>query len=434
MSDINAKNENALDWLNHAERFGIKLNLENIQSLCEILGHPQQKVQFIHIAGTNGKGSTSAMIASVLKEAGYKTGLYTSPHLISPCERIQLNGQQISTERLTQELSFLKNLIRRLGKEQDFSPTYFEIMTAVALKYFADEKVDYAVLETGMGGRLDSTNIVPSRIQVITHIDFDHTRYLGSTMADIAREKAGIIKSRSVVVTGAKGEALKVIEDHCRELQSQCFRLYQEIRFEEGRGSLEGQKAVIHAKNSYPVELSLLGYHQIENCALAIGALEAVSELYASIAKEAVLKGLQNTKWPGRFEVFGRQPLIIMDAAHNPAGAQVLVKTWKEYLGDQKADLVFSALADKDIKSMVKTLSEIAGSVFLVELSNPRRQTLDALEKIWQQYLPKEKIISKKIQDLPNLLRLKSSQPGPFLVTGSIFLLGEILSVLGFNR
>jgi dihydrofolate synthase/folylpolyglutamate synthase len=368
------------------------------------------------------------MIHSILMEAGYKVGLYTSPHLVSPRERIRVNEEWISKEHFVQGIQLLREII---SKRDKFYPTYFELVTALAFHHFFEARVDFVVLETGMGGRLDSTNIADSKVQVITNIDLEHTRFLGKTVSEIAQEKAGIIKHSSFVVTGTWGPALEVIEARSNAFSAHLMRLGHEIHETSFQQNLEGQKVIISTKKDrYEATLRLLGKHQSKNSALAVGAIESLQSLGYLIQKKDVIHGLERAKWSGRFEILKRNPWVIFDAAHNPAAVQVLLETWRDYFRERKAHLIFSALEDKDVQSMAKTLSEITQDVTLVELSNHRALTLNRLQEIWENCIAKEKIRVSSVQDALHFVQKDDEKESPVLITGSIYLLGEILAGL----
>ncbi|MBI1884415.1 MAG: bifunctional folylpolyglutamate synthase/dihydrofolate synthase [Chlamydiae bacterium] len=424
--NTNIEYQKTLSWLDTRSRFGMKLDLENIRELLEALGNPHSKLNVVHVAGTNGKGSTCAMMVSILREAGYSVGLYTSPHLISPRERIQKNGEWISEGHFVKGILEIRCITENLEAKNIF-PTYFELITALAFWFFAQKKVDWVVLETGMGGRLDATNIVNSKTQVITNIDLEHTQYLGKTIGEIASEKAGIIKSGSHVVTAAQGEALEVIEARADLLGARVLRLGHELSFEKINADLEAQRFKIHTtRDHYDVCLKLLGSHQMENAVLAVAAVECLREGGALISNEAVLSGLEKACWPGRFEVIQRDPLVILDAAHNPAGAQVLARTWKKYLKNEKALLIFSALKDKDVEGMVQELSNIVREVRLVQVHHERGLSLGELEDAWEKVLPPSQIHASSLEEMLEFIH-DDNRKAPLLITGSIYLLGEVL-------
>lgn len=428
MQDLDMSFKDALAWLDQSERFGMNLDLENIRLLLEALGNPHRHYSTIHVTGTNGKGSTSAMLAAILKEADYSVGLYTSPHLISPRERIQSNGINITENDFAQGIQKLRGALTLLEKRQKISPTYFELMTALALNYFRKEKNNIVILEIGMGGRFDSTNIVDSKIQVITNIDLEHTAYLGRTLQEIAREKAGIIKSGSVVITGARAEALEVIQGRCLAQKASLILMGEDIRFKVLEKSLKAQRVNVSTSlEEYPVTLKLLGDHQAENCALAIGAVEAFIQGGHRIQKDAILKGIEKAVWPGRFQVLQERPMLILDAAHNPAGSRVLTHTWKDYFKDQKAHLIFSALKDKAVQSMVSILAPIAEDVTLVQIWNERGLSIEELRNVWCDFLPRRKIVCATVPEICHSMKNASGQETLTLVTGSLYLLGEFL-------
>jgi dihydrofolate synthase/folylpolyglutamate synthase len=272
------------------------------------------------------------------------------------------------------------------------------------------------------------TNIVDSKVQVITNIDLEHTRYLGKTVQEIAREKGGIIKPLSPVITGATGAALEVIEKYALNQGSHLIRLHRELQYKLRNQSLEGQSVVISThKGDYDVFLKLLGQHQAENSALAIGAIESLERLEIHIRKNIILRGLEKARWPGRFEILQHKPLVILDAAHNPRATQVLVETWHDYFGKEKAQIIFSALEDKDIASMAKILSEITENVTLIELSHRRGLRLDKLQEVWESYLPKSRVKVSSTEQAFNFIQEGNTAKAPILITGSIYLLGEIL-------
>jgi len=422
---------NPLDWLHQSKWFGMKMDLDNISLLMERLDSPHRKLKVIHVAGTNGKGSTCAMIYSILREAGFSAGLYTSPHLVSERERIEVNGEWISEEDFIQEMGRLQEIVEDENKKNLLKPTYFELMTAAAIHYFWRRKVDFVVLETGMGGRLDSTNIVNSQIQVITNIDLDHTQYLGKTIVEIAREKAGIIKSGSVVLTGASGEALEVIRENCCRLNVPCLEYPGHIQARLLERNLAAQKISVQtSRNIYTFHLPLLGEYQLANAGLAAGAIEALSEQGLQIDKRTLEKGMEKTKWPGRFQIISKNPVIVLDAAHNPAGVQALFKTWKSYFGSQKAHVIFGALTDKDYRGMIASLAPLASRVSLIQIQSSRAADVNDLRKIWMEYVGEGKIEIISVQDLLTSLADKSKNSEYVLVSGSIYLLGQFMEEL----
>jgi dihydrofolate synthase / folylpolyglutamate synthase len=362
----------ALSYLGQTRRFGMKLGLESMRELARALGDPQKRLRFIHLAGTNGKGSTAAFCESCLRAAGFRVGLYTSPHLVSVRERIQIDRVPISEEDFAEGMTIVRDAV---AKSLEQEPTFFEITTALALWYFGREKVDWIVWETGLGGRLDATNIVDPAVSIITNIGLEHQQYLGESLRDIATEKAGIIKPGVPVVSAVEeGEASEVIRE-CSEAKECMLTLVNRDMKVETLG-LNGNKQMARI-GGHEFALGLIGPHQVSNAACAIAALRQLA-----ISDEAVTRGLESTDWPGRFEILSDRPLVVLDGAHNPAGTRMLVETWRAFLAarfgwspreiDGRARLVFASVADKDISEMAELLRPLAREVSLVRLANER--------------------------------------------------------------
>ena len=389
----------ALAWLYGLQRFGIKLGLENIQRLIAALGVDLGRARVIHVAGTNGKGSVCAMIDSILRTQQYRTGLFTSPHLVTFRERIRVDGKMISEEAVANGLMAIRGLVR----EWDPHPTFFEIATALALKHFSNAKIDIAILETGLGGRLDATNAVQSNVSVITSIDFDHQQWLGQSLPEIAAEKAGIIKPKIPVVSAPQApDAEKIIRTRAAECEAP-------LQF------------VNDSYQKTPVSLS--GEYQKQNAALAIAALRAAR---IDIGDSSIARGLATVDWPGRFQKWDERTII--DGAHNPAAAQILANTWREFFGDQRATLVLAILSDKDLRGVCEALAPIADSVLLPTIRSERATPPDELAKVLSAITPSLPYsITKSIADGLALARAK---PNPILLTGSLHFAGEALAHL----
>lgn len=326
-------------YLASLEKFGINLGLERIKLLLEKLDNPQLKFKSLHVAGTNGKGSTCAMIASILKEAGYKVGLYTSPHLFKYNERIKINGRDISDKDFNTGIKLIKKIASQPPNHLTAEPpTVFEALTALAFWYFAKKKVNYAVVEVGMGGRLDATNVITPLVSVITNIDLEHTAILGNTLAKIAVEKAAIIKPRVPVITAeVKDEALKVLKYQAQKNGSVLIQIGS-----EGAGLPSG----------------LLGEHQKINAACAVAAVRLAG---IEVGKQTVLAGLQKVKWPARFQIVKNRPLTIVDGAHNPAGITVLAAALRRQFPGRKFAFIVGTQQDKDAAAMLAGLSASGG-------------------------------------------------------------------------
>jgi dihydrofolate synthase/folylpolyglutamate synthase len=405
----------ALAWLCSLQRFGIKLGLENIRRLLDELGlrspgsardvralfggSPSTSTKVIHVAGTNGKGSVCAMIDSICRAQGYRTGLFISPHLITFRERIRVNGEMISEDAVADGLTMIRDLIA----EWDPHPTFFEVTTALALKHFDDANIDTAILETGLGGRLDATNAVQSDVSVITTIDLDHEKWLGHTLAEIAAEKAGIIKARVPVVSASQQpQAEKVI--HARA--AECGSPVQFVN-----------------KTYHKSPVALRGEFQKQNAAVAIAAIRAAN---IDVKERAIVRGLATIEWPARFQKWDERTII--DGAHNPGAARILAQTWLEVFGHQKATLNLAVLSDKDLRGICEALAPIAGSVILPKIRSERAATPEELAKIFSTIIPSLPCsITPSIAEALDLARAK---PNPILITGSLHFAGEVLAHL----
>jgi len=389
----------ALAWLYGLQRFGIKLGLENIQRLIVVLRVDLGRARVIHVAGTNGKGSVCAMIDSILRTQKYRTGLFTSPHLVTFRERIRVDGKMISEEAVANGLTTIRDLVR----DWDPYPTFFEVTTALGLKYFADAKIDIAILETGLGGRLDATNAVQSNVSIMTPIDFDHQQWLGQSLREIATEKAGIIKSKIPVVSAPQApDTEKVIRTRAAECETP-------LQF------------VNDSYQKTPVGLS--GEYQKQNAALAIAALRA-----AKIDTDdfSIARGLANIEWPARFQHWDDRTII--DGAHNPAAAHILAETWREIFSDQRATLILAVLSDKDLRGICEALVPIAAYIFLPRIRSERAVSPDKLAQILSANTPSlHYSVTQSIADALDQARAKRK---PILLTGSLHFAGEVLAYL----
>jgi dihydrofolate synthase/folylpolyglutamate synthase len=415
----------ALSYLGSARRFGMKLGLEPMRELAHALGNPHEQLRFIHIAGTNGKGSTAAFCESCLRAAGFRVGLYTSPHLVSVRERIQINRQLISEADFA---AGMETVARAIEGMENPATTFFEITTALALWYFAREKVDWVVWETGLGGRLDATNIVTPEVCIITNIGLDHQQYLGQTLAEIAAEKAGIIKPGVPVVSAVEiCDATEVIRE-CAKTKGCELSL---VRFPlelKDLGLRDGKQ--IAEIDGHEFALGLTGPHQISNAACAIEAMHLLG-----IAKANLPRGLSNTVWPGRFEILSKKPLIVLDGAHNSAGMAMLVETWRAFLAarfgwsaneiEGHAHLVFASVVDKDISEMAQLLRPLVRSVSLVRLANERSADPATLA---QSFTGLQCACYNSVSELQKDLE-KADPTSVTLITGSLFLVGEMLAL-----
>jgi len=416
--------QQAVDFLFGLEKFGIKLGLENTFSLMRRLGNPHLKFASIHVAGTNGKGSCCAMLYSILKSAGYSCGLYTSPHLVDFRERIRVDESLIEKDHFTDFVSDLKGEI--LKKKY----TFFEVTTALAFSYFADKKIDLAVVETGLGGRLDSTNILKPEVSIITNIGLEHTDKLGKTLEKIALEKGGIIKDKVPTVTSIdKPTPLKVVASMCRQKKSELFSVFKDAKWRIEESSIEGIKFDLKTRaDTYTgIRLNLAGEHQVRNAACAVLAIDNLNGKRFKVDKKAIFSGLGKVNWPGRLQVYHKNPLVILDVAHNPDGIRNLVSALGKLLPRTKIYFVFGVMEDKNYRKMLQVLGRIAKEVILTQPSYPRSASLDSLadaaRKLGLRY---DSVTGVKEAYRKALNKLKNDDV--LCVTGSHFTVGEFLS------
>ncbi|OGC83065.1 MAG: hypothetical protein A2W07_00075 [candidate division Zixibacteria bacterium RBG_16_43_9] len=416
--------QQAVDFLFSLEKFGIKLGLENTFSLMKRLGNPHLKFASIHVAGTNGKGSCCAMLYSILRQAKYSCGLYTSPHLIDFRERIRVRESLIEKDYLTDFVSDLKEEI--LKKKY----TFFEVTTALAFSYFADRKIELAVVETGLGGRLDSTNILKPEVAIITNIGLEHTDRLGKTLEKIAREKGGIIKDNVPTVTSIERvKSFKVIESLCRQKKSELFSVFKDSKWEIIESSIAGIKFNLKTRtDTYSgIRLNLAGEHQVRNAACAILAAENLTRQGFKVNKKAILSGLSKVNWPGRLEIYRKNPLVILDVAHNPDGINNLVSALKKLLPDKKIYFVFGVMDDKNYRTMLQIMGKIAEEVILTQPYYPRSANLDLLADTARKLGLRYSAVSGVKEAYQSALR-KMKKDDVLCVTGSHFTIGEFLS------
>ena len=363
-----------LEYIHSVKWQGSKPGLGRTRELLKALGNPEKQLKFIHVAGTNGKGSTSVCMATVLAKAGYKTGLYISPYVLRFNERIQVSGVHITDEELEREV----DEIRPFAEAMEDSPTEFEIITALAMKFFLRKGCDIVVLEVGMGGRLDSTNVIETpELAVITAIGYDHVRELGPTLKDIAREKAGIIKNDGdVLIYGGERDVESVFErmaaEHSARLRKADFSRITKQVF-----TLEGIK--LGFKPYGEITLPLLGAYQPNNAVVAITALEMLREKGFAIDDDDIIAGIASVKWPGRFEILGHDPVFILDGSHNPQGMEATAESLHHHFGDQKIIFMVGVMADKDVDSMMAHIAPLAAVFITVKPNNPRAMASNEL-------------------------------------------------------
>jgi dihydrofolate synthase/folylpolyglutamate synthase len=402
----------AIQWLYDLRFFGAKFGLENTQKLAALAGDPHQRLRFIHVAGTNGKGSTCAMLESMCREAGRRVGLFTSPHLVAFGERIQVNRRPISVADIVRLIAEIQALLPSFPAGAH--PTFFEVVTVMALRYFDEQGCELVVWETGLGGRLDATNIVTPLASVITNVQLDHQQWLGDTLARIAFEKAGIIKPDVPVITGADApEALEVIRNIAAERSAPLTVVAREDAHRPPLDSLE---------------LPLLGEHQKLNAAVALATVRALAS-HISVSEQAIRAGLANVKWPGRLQIVKTTdgPTWILDGAHNPAGAEILRNALAELFPGAKTTLIMAVMRDKDWTAMCQILAPLAGRICLPPAHSERTAAPAELKPACQLANPRAEVLV--CASLAEALELVRGDP-VVVLTGSLHFVGEALEKL----
>lgn len=425
--------DEAMNYILSVGKFGSNYGLERTFRILELLGNPHEKLKLIHIAGTNGKGSTTAMVTKILRGFGYKVGMYTSPYLEEFEERIQINGENIDKNKLVNLLEQVKSAINKVIEEGYEHPTEFEIITALMFLHFYNEKVDYAVIEVGLGGRLDSTNVITPKVCAITSISLDHINILGNNLSDIAKEKAGIIKenvplilypqkkeAEDVILQIAKGKNSKVSlvkKDNCRLININNEKLYQNVE-------------VKTYKNTYLVKLPLLGEHQILNLSVALNIIETLFEEENIIINEELIeKSLEDVKWIGRLEVLRKKPIVVIDGAHNIDGIIALKKNIKKYFKYNKLYLLLGILADKQVKDMIKEITPLAEKVYAL---TPHSDRAELCEDLKNEILKVNcNTIALESYDEAFSLALKEAgEEDLILISGSLYMIGDMRKII----
>ena len=408
-----------------------KFGLENIAALAAALGNPHRAVPCVHIAGTNGKGSTAAILESILRATGLRTGLYTSPHLERINERIRLDGKPISDELFAEAWTRVHAAIESLmaGGKLASHPTYFECVTAMAFHVFREQRVGFAVYEVGLGGRLDSTNIVEPEVAIITPIDFDHENFLGHSIEEIASEKAGIIKDGATVVTSVvRPEARAVMARKCTEMHARLVDIDEEWRVEYGPPAAGFYRAVAIATKS-PMRItiapSLPGRFQIRNALAAATGACVLRERGMRIADSTIERGIAGVQWPGRLERLSEKPAVYLDGTHNPAGARELVAFWQENFAGRRIVLVYGAMRDKAVDEIAGVLFPEAHHVILTELKHSRALSAELLAEVTADLAPRVTIVRDPGEALERAIDLAGAD-GAVFVTGSLYLAGDL--------
>jgi dihydrofolate synthase/folylpolyglutamate synthase len=413
--------QKSLDYLYRLEKFGMIFGLTQVERILNTIGNPHKEIQAIHIGGTNGKGSTAAMMSSILEKEGYRVGLYTSPHLIRFTERIKVNGKEIDEEEVAALTAWMRKEIEAAGITAPF--TFFDFTTAMALYYFKQKLVDLAILEVGLGGRLDSTNVVDPLISIITNIAKEHEEYLGKTILKIAREKSGIIKKGRPLITAATQlQVLRLFSKICQEKGSPYFRIGKEFRYvraDDGDFDYEGLN-----RKLWSIHLNLKGFHQVINATTALGAMEVLEDLGYRVSTDAMIDGLREVDWPGRLEMVSSPPRVVLDGAHNPAGAFALKESLEKEFQYQHLILLIGIMKDKDVQSMLHLLSPLADHIILTKPHTDRATPPSLLKKALGRNRRKAEIAEDLNEAIERGLSL-TQEEDLLCITGSLYTVGE---------
>lgn len=425
MHDASIMNDQeTLAYLNGLLSNGIRLDLAPFEHLLLKLNRPHQAYDTILVGGTNGKGSVASTIAAILMQAGYRVGLYTSPHLVDFRERIQVNGVMISHADLNRCISEIRAVVEPGG-------TYFECLTAAAFLHFREKKVDLAVLEVGMGGRLDATNVVDPLVSIITNITLEHTDYLGKHLGEIAGEKAGIIREKGLCLTGATQQVVRqTLRDRCRVLGASLLELGKDFKVRKtGDETFSFQGTTWRIRR---LKTALTGNHQVKNAALAVAAIEVLAGCGYVVKEEHIAAGLAAVRWPGRLEVIRTNPTVILDGAHNPAAISVLVDSLRRFYTWRRLILIFAVLRDKQYREMLKHLCPLADEVILTLPDTERAVPPEDLLPLVARYCPKVDIAVPPREAFRKAM-IMATADDLVCVCGSLYLVGEVKGFLAAN-
>ena len=425
------KYEEAMKYITEVGNFGANYGLERTYKLLEHLGNPERDLKLIHIAGTNGKGSTTSMITEILMGEGYKVGMYTSPFIEEFEERIQINRNNIPKESLAILMDEIKVAVDKVIEAGYNHPTEFEIITVLMLLYFKKENIDFGVIEVGLGGTLDSTNVIKPIIQVITSISFDHTNLLGNTLEKIAREKAGIIKEGiPTVIYPQQEEVLKVIKNKCFEMDSELYIANNENLKFENIVNLDKPYQLLKYNNEIDILLPLLGEHQIINLSVAMQAIEVLNNkniIDISIAN--IVKSIKNVSWKGRLEVLSNNPYVVIDGAHNIQGIKTLSRNIKKYFKYENLYLILGILADKDVEEMIKIITPMAKKVYSVTPNSIRGELAESLKDEVSKFNKNCKAFDKYEEAYLEALN-DASEKDLILASGSLYMIGDMRKII----
>lgn len=432
MGNLVDDTKNTLDHYNRVlrelyllQKVGVKFGLNRTEEILDRLGNPHVGLRYIHIGGTNGKGSVVAITSSILRAHNYKVGSYTSPHLLRFTERFRINWEEISRDRVIELYETVKSVL-----VPESYPTFFEFVTAMGFLYFRQENVDWGVVEVGMGGRLDCTNVITPCVSVITNTGFDHQEFLGTSLSSIAREKAGIIKEGIPVVTGVKQPIAQSV------IKTTCYRLKAPLRilgrdFVVKKSSAQTFHYQGRNRGFRDLPLPLLGEHQRENAGLALAALEILEERgFLELKESSIREGLERTSWPGRGEIVSRNPTIILDGAHNPHGAESLKSVLKNNFTYDRLYFVIGIMGDKDIKGILRKLLPNAEAVVFTRPRYSRAADPEVLKKIARSYISRCYVIPDVVQAI-DYVRNEAGPNDLICITGSLYFIGEVKELFG---
>ncbi len=421
-------NNPTIEYLYSLTSLGWKLGLSKIRSLFKELNNPHEKFRSIHIAGTNGKGSTAAMIESILRSAGYKTGLYTSPHLVYIGERIKYNGKAIRQEELVCYIDQLRPLLTK------YKCTFFEAITAIAFVYFAEQKIDIAVIEVGLGGRLDATNVITPLMSIITNIDIDHTQQLGYDRKSIAIEKAGIIKPKTICITNSHYESVSAIFNQvCKDREVEHIRVDQMVKVSQVQlgEKVTSLDMAINGSIFPQLKLSLVGEHQIQNAVLAVATATILNSKFLPIKIENIYHGLVDVQWPGRLQTISNSPKVVVDVAHNPDGISVVKKSIRTIFSYDRLIILFGVCKEKNYSAMIKTLAPLADLFIAIKADNERGLSPTTIANIALKYTDQVHKFMTSIEGF-NFALQQAKKNDMILCIGSHYIVSEIIAA--FNK
>lgn len=420
----------AINYIENTGKFAMNLGLGRIERLCELAGNPEKDLKVIHVAGTNGKGSTTAFISSILISQGHRVGIYTSPYIERFTERIKINNDEISEKEIARLVTEISSDIERVELEGLERPTEFEVITACAFKYFKEQQVDFVILEVGLGGRFDATNIVNPLLSVITTISYDHMNILGDTLGKIAFEKAGIIKrDRPVVFYPQEKEAMDVLLSQA-ESKNASVKLVSDISYEVIQDSVDGIIFNAFGNKEYKnLILNMTGSYQVMNALTALKAIETLIEEGVSVGNRAIYEGFAAAKWPGRFEIIYREPYIVLDGGHNVQGIEVLVSALKKYFPDKIIRIVCGMLKDKKYNEMVEMLTEIGDAFIAVRANSPRALSAEELKTAIEKNGKNAEAAESINEGVKRALEI-SKKDEVLVFCGSLYMIGEVRGML----